>query len=161
MLSSESLEVAEMFRRALVDRHGAAGVGDRFIAFDTICSATQDRQDAVRGMRHMGLDLMVVIGGYNSSNTNNLARISGTFTRAYHIENATSIVSADEIRHKRPGEKDEVVTRGWLEPGARKIGVTSGASTPNNQIGEAIERIVGFRDTMAFSQLKEFIYAGS
>jgi 4-hydroxy-3-methylbut-2-enyl diphosphate reductase len=156
MLSSESLDVSNMFRLALAGRYGSEELRDRFIAFDTICSATQDRQDAIKAMRNQGLDFMVVIGGYNSSNTNNLARIASTFTRTFHVEDSTSILCADEIRHKPPGETGETRTRGWLRDGPQRIGVTAGASTPNNQIGEAIERIVGFRDTMARLQLKEF-----
>jgi 4-hydroxy-3-methylbut-2-enyl diphosphate reductase len=147
MLSSESLEISDLFLEALTAKYGP-DVSDRFISFDTICSATQDRQDAVRAMRSDNLDVMIVIGGYNSSNTNNLARIAGEFTRAFHIEDASSIAGPDEIRHKIPGRHEEVVTCNWLESGPRTIGLTAGASTPNNQIGEAIERIVGFRDRM-------------
>src|SRR5207249_7512117 len=78
MLMSESLQVQDLFRSAMHERHGAAGLAERFRAFDTICSATQDRQDAVvRLLRDMPLDLLIVIGGYNSSNTCNLARMGG------------------------------------------------------------------------------------
>jgi hypothetical protein len=76
MLMSESLEIQEMLRRAMLDRYGESEAPRRFRAMDTICSATQDRQDAVlRMLDDGGLDLMVVIGGYNSSNTQALARI--------------------------------------------------------------------------------------
>jgi 4-hydroxy-3-methylbut-2-enyl diphosphate reductase len=159
MLSSESLEISKMFREALLARYGEEA-SDRFIAFDTICSATQDRQDAIRALESAGLDAMIVIGGYNSSNTNNLARIAGRFTRAFHIEDASSILSEDEIRHQVPGQHDEVVTGGWLGVGPRTIGLTAGASTPNNQIGEAIERIVSFRDRMGVRLLEELVEAG-
>src|SRR5207342_3245274 len=65
MLMSETLKVQETLRRAMIDRHGADGLESRFRAFDTICSATQERQDAVLEMLDAGrLDLMVVIGGY-------------------------------------------------------------------------------------------------
>ena len=158
MLSTESLEVAEMFRMALIRRYGEDGLGNRFIAFDTICSATQERQDAIRPMEGYRPDLMIVIGGYNSSNTNNLAKIASKFTEAFHIEDAMSIVSAHEIRHKLPGTKEEIRTDDWLKPGPQIIGVTAGASTPNNQIGEVIERIVGFRDTIGVSELKDLVY---
>jgi len=84
----------------------------------------------------------------NSSNTNNLAKIASSFTRAFHIEDAAGIVSIDEIRHKLPGSKSEVVTRDWFPADCRYIGITAGASTPNNQIGEAIERIAEFRGTI-------------
>jgi 4-hydroxy-3-methylbut-2-en-1-yl diphosphate reductase len=144
MLSSESLEIAEMLRVAISQRYGAEQIRTRFHSFDTICSATQDRQDSVRELEKHKPNLMIVIGGYNSSNTCNLTKIAGEFTRAYHIEEATAILGADAIRHKPVGRKDEVVTHGWLPRDARAIGITAGASTPNNQIGETIERILSF-----------------
>ncbi len=157
MLSSESLEIAEMLRLALVRKHGKNGLDQRYIAFDTICSATQDRQDAMKALRREPIDLMIVIGGYNSSNTNNLARIAAEFTRVFHIEDARSILNVGEIRHKVLGRMEETSTRGWLADGPQTIGLTSGASTPNSQIGEAVERIIGFRDTMGLNRLKDLI----
>lgn len=148
MLSSESLEIAEMMRVAMLNRHGNEEMPTRFYSFDTICSATQDRQDAIRQLEKENLDLMIVIGGYNSSNTNNLCKIAANFTRAFHIEDPAAILNADEIRHKLPGAKVETVTRDWLPVKVRTIGITAGASTPNNQIGETIERILSFRSTM-------------
>src|SRR6185503_18880658 len=100
MLSSESLEIAEMLRVAMVARYGHDNLAEHFYSFDTICSATQDRQDAVKRIADDAVDLMIVIGGYNSSNTYNLAKIASSFTRAFHIEDAQAIVNADEIRHK-------------------------------------------------------------
>ena len=148
MLSSESLEVAEMLRAAMIIRYGNDDLPERFYSFDTICSATQDRQDAVQRLAGDHVDLMIVIGGYNSSNTYNLARVASSFTRAFHIEDAAGIISADEIRHKPAGSKKEVTETGWFPESATTIGITAGASTPNNQIGEAIERIAGFRGTI-------------
>ena len=158
MLSSESLEIAEMVRLALIRKHGKDGLDQRYISFDTICSATQDRQDAMKSLRREPIDLMIVIGGYNSSNTNNLARIASEFTCVFHIEDARSILNVDEIRHKVVGRIEETTTRDWLADGPQTIGLTSGASTPNSQIGEAVERIVGFRDTMGLTRLKELMY---
>ena len=148
MLSSESLEIAEMLRVAMVVRYGNEDLSEHFYSFDTICSATQDRQDAVQRIAGDHVDLMIVIGGYNSSNTYNLARIASTFTTAFHIEDAAAIISADEIRHKPVGSKKEVLGTGWFPSTTKTIGITAGASTPNNQIGEAIERIAGFRGTI-------------
>jgi len=153
MLSSESLEIAEMLRVALLARYGTDEMAERFHSFDTICSATQDRQDAVRQLESKQPDVMIVIGGYNSSNTNNLAKIAATFTRAYHIEDAVAILSEDEIRHKPAGSKTEIVTTGWFPRSVRTVGITAGASTPNNQIGETIERIIGFRGTMDLASI--------
>jgi 4-hydroxy-3-methylbut-2-enyl diphosphate reductase len=148
MLSSESLEIAEMLRVAMNARYGEGEMAERFHSFDTICSATQDRQDAVRRLESERIDIMIVIGGYNSSNTNNLTRIASSFTPTYHIEDAAAILSADEIRHKPAGGSRETVSRDWFSERTRMIGITAGASTPNNQIGETIERILSFRGTM-------------
>jgi len=142
MLSSESLEIGEMFRAAIVARYGEE-VATRFRAFDTICSATQDRQDAVIALlAEQPLDLMVVIGGYNSSNTYNLARICADKLPTYHIAEPAGIVSAREIRHKPVGVKHEITSEGWLpSAGPLRIGLTSGASTPDNLVGAVIKRL--------------------
>ena len=147
-----------MFRQALLARHGQKRLEDGFVAFDTICSATEDRQRAIRAMASKSLDAMIVIGGYNSSNTVNLAKIAASFTRVFHIEDASSIVGLGEIRHKPHGSREQVVTRGWLESGPRTIGLTAGASTPNSQIGEAVERIVSFRDTIGSQLLRDLVH---
>ncbi len=99
MLMSESLEVQELFRQAMTDRYGAEGVSARFRAFDTICSATQDRQDAVVVLlREKPVDLMIVIGGYNSSNTCNLARMCAEKVPTFHIAHPDCLESAAAIR---------------------------------------------------------------
>ena len=143
MLSSESLEVGEMFRAAMRDRYGEAEMAARFRAFDTICSATQDRQDAVAALLdEQPLDLMIVIGGYNSSNTCNLARMCEPRLPTYHIAEADCLMSAFEIRHKPVGGKDEAVSAGWLPAGGEVvIGLTSGASTPDNLVGMVVRRL--------------------
>jgi 4-hydroxy-3-methylbut-2-en-1-yl diphosphate reductase len=144
MLSSESLEIGEMFRAAMADRYGDAALSTRFRAFDTICSATQDRQDAVTALLvEQPLDLMIVIGGYNSSNTCNLARICAERLPTFHIAEPGGIVSAGAIRHKPVGSKQEVVSEGWLpeEKSPLRLGLTSGASTPDNLVGAVIRRL--------------------
>jgi 4-hydroxy-3-methylbut-2-enyl diphosphate reductase len=153
MLSSESLEIAEMLRVAILARFGDEEMAERFHAFDTICSATQDRQDAVRGLADRNIDLMIVIGGYNSSNTNNLAKIASRFAPTFHIEDAEAILSPDRIRHKPAGSKTEVTAENWFPETSRIIGITAGASTPNNQVGEAIERISAFRGTIDIASI--------
>jgi 4-hydroxy-3-methylbut-2-enyl diphosphate reductase len=143
MLMSESLEVQELFRRAILDRYGAHALSSRFRAFDTICSATQDRQDAVVALlREKPIDLMVVIGGYNSSNTCNLARICAGRVPTFHIAEPDCLESADSIRHKPAGGKGEIRSDGWLPvAGNLSIGLTSGASTPDNLVGNTVERL--------------------
>lgn len=142
MLSSESLEIAEMFREAIEARYGKETTQDRFRHFDTICTATQDRQDAVNKLVREDIDLMIVIGGYNSSNTSHLLEISSLHKPAYHVSDASCILSSSEIRHKPVGETEEIVTRGWLPEGEVTIGITAGASTPDQLVGGVIDRIV-------------------
>jgi 4-hydroxy-3-methylbut-2-enyl diphosphate reductase len=143
MLSSESLEIGEMFRQAMLERYGEREAATRYRAFDTICSATQDRQDAVNALlAEQALDLMIVIGGYNSSNTCNLARICAERLPTYHIAEPAGIISAHEIRHKPVGNKHEIVSEGWLrERGQVKVGLTSGASTPDNLVDAVIRTL--------------------
>ena len=142
MLSSESLEIGAMIRAAMSERYGEAVLAQHFRAFDTICSATQDRQDAVLMLLDTHpVDLMVVIGGLNSSNTFNLARICAARVPTYHIADPAGLVSADVIRHKPVGSPHEVTTSGWLPAGPLTIGLTSGASTPDNLMGIAIRRL--------------------
>jgi 4-hydroxy-3-methylbut-2-en-1-yl diphosphate reductase len=145
MLSSESLQVAEAIRRAMVDRYGEADLARHFQSFDTICSATQDRQDAVLKLLRGGVSMMLVIGGYNSSNTNHLAELSAGMVPTYHIEDASCLVDASTIRHKPVGEPGEKTDSGWLPPGPLVVGITAGASTPNNRIGEVVERVLQIR----------------
>ncbi len=150
MLMTESLEIGEMFRAALLDRYGEADLAQHFRAFDTICSATQERQDAVIALLgEEALDLMLVVGGYNSSNTCNLARICAEKVRTYHLADPQSLVSPDELRFRPVGAPSttqgvEEVAHGWLPPGVVTVGLTAGASTPNNIVGEVIRRLDEF-----------------
>jgi 4-hydroxy-3-methylbut-2-enyl diphosphate reductase len=118
-----------------------------FRTFDTICSATQERQDAVVELLREPLEVMVVIGGYNSSNTMSLAALCSETVSTFHVEDAYDIdPSAGTIRHRPLGAKAEITTSDWLKStGPVRIGVTAGASTPNNKIGEAIGRIFANR----------------
>ena len=142
MLSSESLAIGEMFRLAMRERHGDAALPHRFRAFDTICSATQDRQDAIQILlAESPLDVMLVIGGYNSSHTCNLARMAAASVPTYHVAEPACLVSEIAIRHKPVGQHDEVTTEGWLPSGPIRLGLTSGASTPDNLVGAAIQRL--------------------
>jgi len=135
----------------MLDRCGASALDAHYQAFDTICSATQDRQDAVVALlRSRPLDLMIVIGGYNSSNTCNLARICAESRPTYHIADPDCLVSAAEIRHRPIGAKTEVSATSWLPAtGSVTIGLTSGASTPDNLVGAVVARLAGFAQPSA------------
>jgi len=156
MLMSESLEIAEMLRKAMVDRYGPDAMADRYRSFDTICSATQERQDAVLTLLDTeGIDLMLVVGGYNSSNTCNLARICADRVPTYHIADVDRLESPTRIRHRPVPPSDqpmaklpETATDGWLpREGRVRVGLTAGASTPNNIVGMVVERLAAFAAT--------------
>ncbi|MBK8003509.1 MAG: 4-hydroxy-3-methylbut-2-enyl diphosphate reductase [Gemmatimonadetes bacterium] len=142
MLSGESLAIAEELKRSMARRYGADQVDQHFRSFDTICSATQERQDAVHELLKDPPDLMVVVGGYNSSNTTHLAALCRERgVRTFHIEDAEAVdVTTGALRHQPRVKAPEEVVTGWLE-GVRTIGITAGASTPNNKIGETVLRI--------------------
>jgi 4-hydroxy-3-methylbut-2-enyl diphosphate reductase len=142
MLSGESLAIANEVRQSMIRRYGEGAVTEHFRTFDTICSATQERQDAVVALLEEPLDLMLVVGGYNSSNTSHLAALCRTRgVRTYHIADATAIDLENGAIRFQPGVKQaEQVATDWLKD-ARLIGITAGASTPNNKIGETILRI--------------------
>jgi 4-hydroxy-3-methylbut-2-enyl diphosphate reductase len=147
MLASESLAIAERMRQALVARFGADAAATRFRAFDTICSATQERQDALYAMLdRLRPDVLLVIGGYNSSNTTHLLEIGvAKGVPTFHIQDASGIGGAQQIRHQPLHQTAEATSHGWLKDGPRAIGVTAGASTPNAEIERVIRRVAGIR----------------
>jgi len=146
MLSNESLAIAQELGVSMARHWGEAALAEHFRTFDTICSATQDRQDAVLKLIAEPLDVMVVIGGYNSSNTTHLAAICAAAVPTFHVEDAQCIdPETGGIRHLPVGQRDEERRDQWLPTGRITIGITAGASTPNNKIGETVERIVATR----------------
>jgi 4-hydroxy-3-methylbut-2-en-1-yl diphosphate reductase len=156
MLAGESLAIAAEVGRSLERRYGGEPgfeLAHHFRSFDTICSATQERQDAVAEMMHGAEgppDIMIVIGGYNSSNTNHLAVMCAEHTLTYHIADSSCIdPDAGSIRFKPNGsafDAPEIEAVEWLPPGPLSVGLTAGASTPNNKIGEAIELLLRTRE---------------
>jgi 4-hydroxy-3-methylbut-2-enyl diphosphate reductase len=148
MLAKESLAIGEEVGQAIARVRGPEARASDFRTFDTICSATQERQDAVLALLEEPLDAMVVIGGFNSSNTISLAALCAERVPTYHIEDAEGIDSeAGTVHFRVAGVKHVEETRsGWLPAGRPvRVGVTAGASTPNNKIGETVGRILATR----------------
>ena len=147
MLSSESLAVAETVRAAMVRRFGADEAAARFRAFHTICSATQERQDALHALLDAHrLDLLLVIGGYNSSNTTHLLEIGlDKGVPTFHVQDAAGLLDLERVRHQPLHAREPVDSRGWLRAGPMSIGVTAGASTPNGEIETVIRRVAALR----------------
>jgi len=146
MLARESLAIGEVVGNAMAAAKGEDYRKENFRTFDTICSATQDRQDAVNALLQEPPDVMLVIGGYNSSNTISLSALCAEKVRTYHVEDALSIdPSRGSIRARDVVSGQEVETAGWLPDGVVSVGLTAGASTPNNKIGDAIARVFATR----------------
>lgn len=148
MLARESLAIAHAVGEAMERAYGAEHRAAHFRSFDTICSATQERQDAVVEMLKEPLDVMVVVGGYNSSNTISLAALCAEQVMTYHISDPDEVdVSSNTARFRTIGPHGELASSAdWLPTGGPlRIGITAGASTPNNKIGETIARVFAIR----------------
>ena len=129
----------------MAQRYGAEQIDKHFRFFDTICGATQDRQDALQKLLHDPLDLLLVIGGYNSSNTSHLAEMGEAKLPTYFIKNAAKMESDKVIRHYDQHKHEEVTSPDWLPKGKITVGITAGASCPNNLIEDAIRRLFELR----------------
>ena len=141
MLRGETEEVQRRIGAAVKERDGVAAPAQNFRAFDTICGARQEREDALRQMLEEPLNLLLVVGGYNSSNTSHLAEMGEERLPTYFIRNAARLESSERIVHYDLHRKDEVRTAGWLPQRPLTVGITAGASCPNNLIEETILRL--------------------
>jgi 4-hydroxy-3-methylbut-2-enyl diphosphate reductase len=146
MLKSETEEIGRLFERTLLRRHGPAALNEHFLAFNTICDATQERQDAMFALVDEPLDLMVVIGGYNSSNTTHLQEIAvSRGIRSFHIDTPERIGPGNRIEHMPLGGELELEAP-FLPAGPIRVGITSGASTPDRVVEDVIERLIGLSE---------------
>ena len=145
MLRGETEEVQRRIKKAMIQKYGEAVIDQHFRFFDTICGATQDRQDALEKLLREPLALLLVIGGYNSSNTSHLAEMGEAKLPTYFIMNAAKMESVKLIRHYDQHKGQEVETSDWFPAGEATVGITAGASCPNNLIEETIRRLFELR----------------
>ena len=145
MLRGETEEVQRRIQKAIADRDGAELAAKNFRFFDTICGATQERQDALRELLAVKMELLLVVGGYNCSNTSHLAEMGEEKLPTYFVLNASRLLSDREIRHYNLHERREVVAHDWLPAGPVVVGITAGASCPNNLIEETLIRLFELR----------------
>lgn len=145
MLRSETEEIQRRLRQAMNDRYGAENIDKHYRMFDTICGATQERQDALIHLLAEPLDMMIVVGGYNSSNTSHLAEMSEERVPTYFIRNASKILSANAILHFNLHKQEEVLTESWLPEDNVYVGITAGASCPNNLIDDTVRKLFVLR----------------
>ncbi|MGJ3248208.1 MAG: 4-hydroxy-3-methylbut-2-enyl diphosphate reductase [Elainellaceae cyanobacterium] len=151
MLKGETEQIGKLFERTLIKKYGPAAVNEHFMSFNTICDATQERQDAMYELVAHPLDLMVVIGGYNSSNTTHLQEIAIEYgIPSYHIDSAARIGSSNHVEHK-PLHRDLEIQEHWLPEGKIVVGVTSGASTPDRVVSDVIEKIFELKGAVAIA----------
>jgi 4-hydroxy-3-methylbut-2-enyl diphosphate reductase len=147
MLKGETEQIGKMLERAMMQKYGPTELNQHFQNFNTICDATQERQDAMLELVEDNLDLMIVIGGFNSSNTTQLQQIAiDRGIPSYHIDCVERIQSINHIEHRQlTGEL--IITENWLPAGEIKVGVTSGASTPDKVVEDIIEQIFALKAT--------------
>jgi len=146
MLKSETEEIGRLFERTMLSKYGPTQLNEHFLAFNTICDATQERQDAMFSLVDETVDLMVVIGGYNSSNTTHLQEIAvSRGIRSFHIDTPERIHSDNSIEHKPLGEELKV-DESFLPSGPVTVGITSGASTPDRVVEHVIQRLIALSE---------------
>jgi 4-hydroxy-3-methylbut-2-enyl diphosphate reductase len=146
MMKGETEEVQRRFEQAMSDRYGRENLEQHFRKADTICGATQERQDALSDMLgHEQMNLLLVVGGYNSSNTSHLAEMGEAVLPTYFIKNSEKLISPQEISHYDQHQQKEVISHDWLPGGNVVVGITAGASCPNNLLEETIHRLYEFR----------------
>jgi 4-hydroxy-3-methylbut-2-en-1-yl diphosphate reductase len=149
MLKDETEQIGKLFERTMLQKYGPIELNQHFQSFNTICDATQERQDAMLELVEHKLDLMVVIGGFNSSNTTQLQQIA--FERgipSYHIDTVERIKAGDFIEHRQLNGQ-LITTENWLPDGEIVVGITSGASTPDKVVEDVIEKIFAVKATAA------------
>jgi len=155
MMRGETEEVQRRLMKAIEDRYGKSKLDQHFRFFDTICGATQERQDALEVMLTEPMDLLVVVGGYNSSNTSHLAEMGEKILPTYFIKNGAKMESPQRIHHYDQHQGVEEISNNWLPDGTVTVGVTAGASCPNNLIEETITRLFAFRGVDVIQLLPE------
>ena len=148
MLKSETEQIGKLLEQTMLKKYGPTELNDHFMSFNTICDATQERQDAMFDLVKEDLSLMIVIGGFNSSNTTHLQEIAVEHNiPSYHIDSVGRIISRDRLEHKPLGQ-EIAIAENWLPEGKINVGVTSGASTPDKVVADVIEKIFDLK-TMA------------
>lgn len=147
MLKSETEQIGKLFERTMMKKYGTTELNQHFQSFNTICDATQERQDAMLGLVEEKLDLMIVIGGFNSSNTTQLQQIAvEREIPSYHIDSEVRILSGNCIEHRELSGNLKI-TENWLPNGEIVVGITSGASTPDKVVEDVIDKILQLKAT--------------
>ncbi len=147
MLKSETEEIGRLFEKTMLRKYGPAELNEHFLAFNTICDATEERQDAMFSLVDEKLDLLVVIGGFNSSNTTHLQEIALTKgIRSFHIDTPERIGDLDNTITHKPLSDDLTKESNFLPKGNVHVGITSGASTPDRIVEHVIQKLINLSE---------------
>ena len=143
MLKSETEEIGKLFEKTMLHKFGPEKLNGHFLAFNTICDATEERQDAMFSLVDEDLDILVVIGGFNSSNTTHLQEIAiNKNIPSFHIDTPERISVEDNSIYHKPLKSELVLKKNFLPKGEIKVGITSGASTPDKIVADVIEKLL-------------------
>jgi 4-hydroxy-3-methylbut-2-enyl diphosphate reductase len=144
MFKSETLEIQEYLKKVYDGAFSAAKPEDHFIKYDTICSATQERQDAIMQLLEEPLDLVLIIGGFNSSNTTHLSEIASLRFPTFHVRGPEDLKDRATIQHLDPVKLEIRESRDWLKKNIKTVGISTGASTPDVLIEKVVARVEEF-----------------
>ena len=141
MLKGETELIGKLFEQTMIKKYGPQNIDEHFMSpGDTICNATQERQDAMYDLIKLPLDFILVIGGFNSSNTSHLQEIAeSTNIPSFHIDSVECLIDEDTIKHRIANNGQIVHSKNWFKENYSNIGITSGASTPNQVVASVIE----------------------
>ena len=150
MLKSETEEIGRLFEMTMLKKNGPKDLNDHFLAFNTICDATEERQGAMFSLVDEPLDMLVVIGGFNSSNTTHLQEIAiSRGLRSFHIDAPERISEVDNTITHMPLGKSLIMEENFLPSGNVSVGITSGASTPDRVVEHVIQKLMKLSEKKA------------
>ncbi|PWU02216.1 MAG: 4-hydroxy-3-methylbut-2-enyl diphosphate reductase [Candidatus Melainabacteria bacterium] len=151
MLKGETEQIGKLFERTMLTKFGPSEIDFHFLSpGDTICDATQERQEAMFKLVDEPVDVMLVIGGFNSSNTGHLQEIAeARHLRSFHIDGPDCVGPGNTIRYKSQADGKLLTTNDWLPEGEVIVGVTSGASTPDQVVAHVLEKTFAIAEAKA------------